>query len=63
MKKSPDDSGEIFSKTNWLGDCLGHFCGHWAIFSHKHLVTLTLGGSVDTFNQKTLSLKVFFLKD
>jgi hypothetical protein len=23
------------------GGCLCHYCGHWAIFSQKHLVTLT----------------------
>jgi hypothetical protein len=25
-----------------VGRRLGHFCGHWAIFSQKHLVTPTL---------------------
>jgi hypothetical protein len=37
--------GEILVEENWLGDCLGHFCGYWAIFSQKHLVTLTLDES------------------
>jgi hypothetical protein len=40
-KKLPNDLGEILFEYNWFGDCLGHFCGHWAIFSQKHLVTLT----------------------
>jgi hypothetical protein len=40
---------------------LGHFCGHWAIFSQKHLVILTLDESVDTFNESHTSLKVFCL--
>jgi hypothetical protein len=30
---------------NWLGD----FWDHWAIFSQKHLVTLTFVETVDTF--------------
>jgi hypothetical protein len=33
--------GKILVEQNWLGDFLGHFCGHWAIVSQKHLVTLT----------------------
>jgi hypothetical protein len=24
--------GRNFSRKKWLGDCLGHSCGHWAIF-------------------------------
>jgi hypothetical protein len=55
--------GEILPRKNWLGDCLGLLCGRWAIFSQRYLGTLTLDESVDTFNQKTLSLKVFCLKD
>jgi hypothetical protein len=44
------DLGEILDEQYWLGDCLGHFCGQWAVFSQKHLVTLT-------FNEKLTFVK------
>jgi hypothetical protein len=36
-KKLPNDLGEIFAELNWLGNCLGHFCSYWAIFSQKNI--------------------------
>jgi hypothetical protein len=50
----PNDLGEILAEYNCLEDCLGHFCGHWALFSQKHLVILTLDESVDTLNESCL---------
>jgi hypothetical protein len=51
---------KFFKEKNWLGDCLGHFCGHWAIFSQKHLVTLT-GWKCWHFQPKNTFVESFFL--
>jgi hypothetical protein len=44
-----------------LGDCLGHFCGHWAIFSQKHLVTLTFDERL-TLVERVLTMRPGYRK-
>jgi hypothetical protein len=61
-KKSPNDLGEIFAKKKLVRRLFGPF-----LWSLGDFFTKTSGHpdveSVDTFSQKTLSLKVFRLKD